>query len=174
MTRSRNELEELSECFSRLETDIESFSAALSRLSDARKGITRHRRARGPLPDLQHKKRMGDAITTLDALPRGGLGLLVLGRAEELLAGSSLGSLRFFAIVAGTATVFCLWGMRQKVGYGCTWHIDFYQTEAGTKQKQRNQRPADNSSARAKRDSYIQPNDCNSSWCLLRRFVWGG
>lgn len=108
------DLEELSDCFSRLETDIDAFSAVLSRLSDARKGITRQRPVagsptRGSLPELQRKRTGNDATTTL------GLGL----RRTEELSGSptgSLGALCVLATVAGTATAFCLWGMRQKVG----------------------------------------------------------
>lgn len=136
MTRARGaeDFEELSDCFSRLEADIESFSAALSRLSAARKDISRQRRVRSPLPDLQGKRTGDDATgTTLGA----GLGL---GRKEELSGwptGSSPGSLCVLAIVAGTATALCLWGMRQKVGHH-VWHgahIEFYQTKLGTEQQ---------------------------------------
>lgn len=134
MTRARGaeDFEELSDCFSRLETDIESFSAALSRLSAARKDITRQRRVRDPLPDLEGKRTGDDATgTTL------GPGL---GRKEVISGwptGSSLGSLCILAIVAGTATTFCLWGMRQKVGHHVLHvvHIEFYQTQAGTEQQ---------------------------------------
>lgn len=117
MTRARvaEDLEELSDCFSRLETDIDSFSAVLSRLSDARKGTTRQRpvagsRAQGRLPELQRKRTSDDAATTTL-----GLGL---GRTEEL-SGSptgSLAALSVLAIATGTTAALCLWGMRQKVG----------------------------------------------------------
>lgn len=152
-TREAEDLEELSDCFSRLETDIDSFSAALSRLSDARKGTSRQRHARGSLPDLQ--RRTGDATTTL---------LRGVGRNEELAGsptGSSLvGFLCVLAIVAGTATTVCLWATRQKVGHVLhVEYIGFYQTGG------RHQTTQQHSS------STEQSADRRCSWFLLRRFV---
>lgn len=104
-------LKGLSDYFSRLEDDIDSFSAALSQLSDARKGITRQRPVAGSRSTRgQLKRTTGDATATL------GVGFV---RTEELSDSptGSLGSLCVLVIAAGILTACCVWGIRQKVGH---------------------------------------------------------